>query len=431
MTDNTKNSGGVVYGNGTQVRRLWFMGPNGWVPLPTGGGMDENIRSVNVLNGNPNQWMQVCYGGGAKNIGHDNALSALTVRLPVVVSWPNTGENPLFKDRLTQGQTWNNFAFHTGVQARWLPLTFIKPRVDPTWRIISLYGPFPDAISSGPVTRIPQTPLSFFYPRGGGLDTVILQDNTTLETETTTGRYSLTAGSITDWNFATPGDALCIFEASHGDPSFGEGLNRDHLFASAIDFKVIRRKLKEYYPDSDPYYNGCYDDMSLMGVRRVYVTATIACFAFVNQHHHDGSSQLNQAATAGIRFRIFAQTNAPTDASTVDPVLEAQSVEYKVQSPLDFTASGQVIFDFTAPAGGMDENGMTLTGETFTFEDPGENNLTFVPVVENIPTTDSLNNGVTVNFKFWATQINIHYAEPQQDTPASLHNPSITTRDVA
>lgn len=425
--DNTKNSGGQIDGNGTVGRRLWMMGPDGWMAMPTGGGVDSTIRSVNFRDGAHQRWQQISYGGGhpVTKVPGATGIPKFSVRFPPTIQWTNTGENPLYTSALDT-QTWD-----ADRKPGWTVLSFTKPRVDPSWRIVSLLLPYPQA----PATQSVQAKYYLFYPRGGTLETIVQEDNVTHQAQMTNNRIPLTRVPWVDQSGNPVYDELAMYRTDTFGPGYDPdpGVHRTNVTRTAgtvLDLTIIRQKLADFFPESDPYFNGCYDDMSLMSIRRVYVTYNVTCSAQLSQF--SGGNYVGPGGNAGlltgIRYRVMSNTNFPTDSSTMDPVMASQyNVNYPVQTPLSLVPSGTAVFDQT----GVGPDGLTLTGQTLTFEGPPENNISFIPVIENIPPVDANNNYLLVDFRFQATQITIHYAEGQNDTPVDLHDPSVTTLDVA
>lgn len=423
--DNTKNPGiDRIYGINPNANiqhhgyKLFIQGPLGWTGPPTGDGVDDYLRSVNMWDGH--QWLQLCYGGGVS----PTKLRQVNVKIPPLsVDYTSPTTNPMMTGQWTtwvNGGSSGDIGEQQAFRVNWLPLFFLKPRVDPAWRIVSLCGGYPLRPQVNHNDSANPYP---FYPRGGFLTSKYTKRLDTGAVTTQTSAVSMTR------NDPDP-QILCRVDTTTFDQSAQDYLtahnagyvtNTNIVSAGMIDFLIIRRKLKEYFATCDPYFNGSYDDMVLQHLIRVYIVADITFKLTI-----DGSPPAG--IYSNVRARVYMNTDVPYQF-TSDPYMPidyGDNTYTDVRCPASFTPNGSILFDRT----GVIENDGVLHGQLFDFQ-PGENNMAFYAVIDNIPAPYVDYDRVQFTFEFKATQINLHYATAGSDTPVETHDHYVTTYDVA
>lgn len=456
-----------------------------WVEIPYGAGQDSALRSINVWDGS--KWMCPTWG----HLLYIDWYAAVdpSVKLPSVqyrtdkVIW--TG----WSDSSAPNEHWNNpnFSRHdtnapqwTAEFDKWQRLFYVKPRTDPTYRVVVLGYPLPTDppnVTIDPVTDTPPYGLwSTFFPGTTGrretyLDGVrypdaskppydqpneVLFHNDSFDTFAQTYLVHNAGANVAD---VTRDQYLGFKQSSAGTQTSYQN-DRVTYQVSMVDFKAIRQRLEKDFRYQDINWTGQKNDVRQQKLKRAYVIMTVNPWVSYwirdgygtpdGRHFDDIILRVKWGTgistvpypTSSTRGRgtisITADTNYPATTNmqnnvlweaTVGSLLRRSEQVHRMQ--VGQTGSGSETYwnNWWVGSRYADVANPIEVSLVHTFENLTEDSLAFsTEIVQPVPAADwtqpdpSQNylGELTVNLSIKMQRIFLHYVDPGKDVPNDL-----------
>lgn len=437
-----------------------------WIPVPYGAGQDTNIRSVNIWNGTEwvcPTWGRLLWADIYTDLGLLANLDSFLFRKPAGFNWtgwedhvnaPNAHvNNPNYRTHDTSAQQWT-----IAYNANWERLFYVKPRTDPTYRVVPLRYPLP---SEPPNITLDLESADFYYLFNSFYPAVIANtvylDDGQINTEF--GTWSAAEFPYYEYATAYLGlPVLCQGYLIHTDGPVSD--NYLHTYQTErrinsvanIDLTMIRQRLQAHFSEQDVNYTGQKHNIQHQQLNRVLVNLRIR--PDITYWGELGKADPGGKDFDAVQFSLRAKANIDTHTGTVIvPVYDATGAyttyPVTVNIPDSTDPDGSVLWSGTAQplthsvlvpsyAMGNDAEGNprrwtnfhVTTGDVqdsstqiqfeHDFEAPGETSLCFYAEILNPVVWKPYLSEVTINFQVFVSFICLQYADLGKDVPDDL-----------
>lgn len=426
----------ALKGSGKKGHRLWVRAPDKrWIEIPYGAGQDAKVRSINFYR--DGQWMTPAWADRERKLihGDDNTpyhpgtlyadlIDAMDVRVPGV-TWigpystvGSSATTPYWNPNYLKDQV--NARPYQQQYSGWTRLFHVTPRVDPTWRIVTLGRMI--------AAHVPNRTMYMGVPN----DQLYFWPSINL-----TG-LTITDGIVTDTKYSFGGDLPPSALASHfiyaNDPDFAgtNPTNTDRNSISqqvgVIDLAAIRDRLEKDYEHQSEDFTGQYHSMKNMLLRRVIVHAYVTVNVTLTGTAHD----INLNDLGDLQFTVRARANVPTTSRTEQNASWQTSATVQYADDTQSSTGRELLtlgFDDLITNAYYNSNNETTSVIGYyyaatdddainaVFEAPGENNIAFFAEVTGLPSLDDTIGFASANFNVLPVRIALHYADTNTDTP--------------
>lgn len=346
-----------VKGDSHVVKRLWIRTDDQrWIPLPSGGDCDTNIKSVNLADGY--QWLNPVnlryYDGWTQAVSRFFNYDPIPLSLLPEAVW-----NVYLPNRYWEENIYNpNFDETTGQRATytdyppWMQFSSMRPRNDETWRVTTWRQTYPtvgvNIIRGQPTAAVELTPNLV------GLNGFINPNHPFAPEEFRPTRYDLGDDAYrsidflggrrvgANAQFTREGDSASNYQYNVIPASTVP--DTASTYTAALDLKEFRRFNEAEFPYSD-YRIGQYRHLNKMTLRRVYVIADIYNQMRVGQFRLPPGMTLDQIDPAhyfrDVNYRVYLNREPATI-----PTTPQERPRYGPRKPADYFTDGELIASY-------------------------------------------------------------------------------------